>query len=76
MNPAARLACAAVAIIAASAAGPFYGFLAAVVAGCWLIITWRTAHTDPPPGNGEALKALERIATKAVTSKRGGRRRH
>jgi hypothetical protein len=55
------------------------GVLATATALCALIASHRTVDSEPNPvaQHSEAVKALERIATKALTGqrRRGGRRR-
>jgi hypothetical protein len=75
----ARLIPAAVASLVGWALHPVLGVLATATALCALIASHRTVDSEPNPvaQHSEAVKALERIATKALTGqrRRGGRRR-
>lgn len=67
-------------ITAAVILGPLPAWLVATAGAAWLIGHARRPDPDdtPPPPSGtgaEAIKALERIATKAIQPKKGGRRK-
>jgi hypothetical protein len=68
-------AVAAAVITAAVILGPLPAWLVATAGAAWLIGHARRADPDdtpPPSGTGaEAIKALERIATKAIQPKKG-----
>ncbi len=72
-------AVAAAVITAAVILGPLPAWLAATIGAAWIISHARRPdpdNTPPPSGTGaEAIKALERIATRAIQPKKGGRRK-